>query len=189
MKKRIWCMLLFALCLVLFPIPMQAWAAGTDTGLHTYCVCNGCQKYFADEEGKNEITKEDTVIALLLPAIITGGDLQWTKGSKEGLAVKSSGSPEGGVTVLVDGKELGSEHYQSEGDDITVTITADYLETLSEGTHRLTIRSAGGDADADFTVNAPDHTLTIVIVSVICVLSLVSAGLVYVFIIRKRKNR
>lgn len=149
----------------------------------------GCQKYFADEEGKNEITKEDTVIALILPAIITGGDLQWTKGSKEGLAVKSSGSPEGGVTVLVDGKELGSEHYQSEGDDITVTITADYLETLSEGTHRLTIRSAGGDADADFTVNAADHTLTIVIVSVICVLSLVSAGLVYVFIIRKRKNR
>lgn len=178
-------MLLFALCLVLFPIPMQAWAAGTDTGLHTYCVCGGCQKYFADEGEKNEITKEDTVIALLLPAIITGGDLQWTKGSKEGLAVKSSGSPEGGVTVLVDGKELGSEHYQSEG----VTITADYLETLSEGTHRLTIRSAGGDANADFTVNAPDHTLTIVIVSVICVLSLVSAGLVYVFIIRKRKNR
>lgn len=129
------------------------------------------------------------MIALLLPAIITGGDLQWTKGSKEGLAVKSSGSPEGGVTVLVDGKELGNEYYQSEGDDITVTITADYLETLSEGTHRLTIRSAGGDADADFTVNAPDHTLTIVIVSVICVLSLVSAGLVYVFIIRKRKNR
>lgn len=129
------------------------------------------------------------MIALLLPAIITGGDLQWTKGSKEGLAVKSSGSPEGGVTVLVDGKELGNEYYQSEGDDITVTITADYLETLSEGTHRLTIRSAGGDEDADFTVNAPDHTLTIVIVSVICVLSLVSAGLVYVFIIRKRKNR
>ena len=103
--------------------------------------------------------------------------------------MKSSGSPEGGVTVLVDGKELGNEHYQSEGDDITVTITADYLETLSEGTHRLTIRSAGGDVDADFTVNAADHTLTIVIVSVICVLSLVSAGLVYVFIIRKRKNR
>lgn len=164
-------------------------ATDKTVGNITYWYCDGCQKYFADEEGKNEITKEDTVIALLLPAIITDGDLQWTKGSKEGLTVKSSGSPEGGVTVLVDGKELGNEHYQSEGDDITVTITADYLETLSEGTHRLTIRSAGGDADADFTVNAADHTLTIVIVSVICVLSLVSAGLVYVFIIRKRKNR
>lgn len=123
--------------------------------------CTACDKYFADANGKTELTAENTVTEKVPPSIIQGSDAQWKKGESSTLTFRSNAAFEDFAEVLVDGAVLPSESYEKRNGEgnIIVELRESYLEQLAEGEHALAIRSARGDATTHFTVEAaPDET-------------------------------
>ena len=123
--------------------------------------CTACDKYFADANGKTELTAENTVTEKVPPSIIQGSDARWKKGESSTLTFRSDAAFEDFAEVLVDGTVLPSESYEKRNGEgnIIVELRESYLEQLAEGEHTLAIRSARGDATTHFTVEAaPDET-------------------------------
>lgn len=123
--------------------------------------CTACDKYFADANGKTELTAENTVTEKVPPSIIQGNDARWKKGESSTLTFRSDAAFEDLIEVLVDGAALSSESYEKRNGEgnIIVELRESYLEQLAEGEHALAIRSARGDANTHFTVEAaPDVT-------------------------------
>lgn len=123
--------------------------------------CTACDKYFADANGKTELTAENTVTEKVPPSIIQGNDARWKKGESSTLTFRSNAAFEDLIEVLVDGAALSSESYEKRNGEgnIIVELRESYLEQLAEGEHALAIRSASGDATTHFTVEAaPDET-------------------------------
>ena len=123
--------------------------------------CTACDKYFADANGKTELTAENTVTEKVPPSIIQGNDARWKKGESSTLTFRSDAAFEDLIEVLVDGAVLPSESYEKRNGEgnIIVELRESYLEQLAEGEHALAIRSARGDATTHFTVEAaPDVT-------------------------------
>ena len=123
--------------------------------------CTACDKYFADANGKTELTAENTVTEKVPPSIIQGNDARWKKGESSTLTFRSDAAFEDLIEVLVDGAALSSESYEKRNGEgnIIVELRESYLEQLAEGEHTLVIRSASGDATTHFTVEAaPDET-------------------------------
>lgn len=123
--------------------------------------CTACDKYFADANGKTELTAENTVTEKVPPSIIQGNDARWKKGESSTLTFRSNAAFEDFAEVLVDGAALSSESYEKRNGEgnIIVELRESYLEQLAEGEHTLAIRSARGDATTHFTVEAaPDET-------------------------------
>ena len=123
--------------------------------------CTACDKYFADANGKTELTAENTVTEKVPPSIIQGNDARWKKGESSTLTFRSDAAFEDLIEVLVDGAVLPSESYEKRNGEgnIIVELRESYLEQLAEGEHALAIRSARGDATTHFTVEAaPDET-------------------------------
>ena len=123
--------------------------------------CTACDKYFADANGKTELTAENTVTEKVPPSIIQGSDARWKKGESSTLTFRSNAAFEDFAEVLVDGAVLPSESYEKRNGEgnIIVELRESYLEQLAEGEHTLVIRSARGDATTHFTVEAaPDET-------------------------------
>lgn len=123
--------------------------------------CAACDKYFADANGKTELTAENTVTEKVPPSIIQGNDARWKKGESSTLTFRSDAAFEDLIEVLVDGAVLPSESYEKRNGEgnIIVELRESYLEQLAEGEHTLAIRSARGDATTHFTVEAaPDET-------------------------------
>ena len=123
--------------------------------------CTACDKYFADANGKTELTAENTVTEKVPPSIIQGSDTRWKKGESSTLTFRSDAAFEDLIEVLVDGAALSSESYEKRNGEgnIIVELQESYLEQLAEGEHALAIRSARGDATTHFTVEAaPDET-------------------------------
>lgn len=123
--------------------------------------CTACDKYFADANGKTELTAENTVTEKVPPSIIQGNNARWKKGESSTLTFRSDAAFEDFAEVLVDGAALSSESYEKRNGEgnIIVELRESYLEQLAEGEHTLAIRSARGDATTHFTVEAaPDET-------------------------------
>ena len=123
--------------------------------------CTACDKYFADANGKTELTAENTVTEKVPPSIIQGNDARWKKGESSTLTFRSDAAFEDFAEVLVDGAALSSESYEKRNGEgnIIVELRESYLEQLAEVEHTLAIRSARGDATTHFTVEAaPDET-------------------------------
>ncbi len=118
--------------------------------------CTACDKYFADANGKTELTAENTVTEKVPPSIIQGSDARWKKGESSTLTFRSNAAFEDFAEVLVDGAVLPSESYEKRNEEgnIIVELRESYLEQLAEGEHTLAIRSASGDATTYFTVEA-----------------------------------
>ena len=123
--------------------------------------CTACDKYFADANGKTELTAENTVTEKVPPSIIQGNDARWKKGESSTLTFRSNAAFEDFAEVLVDGAALPAESYEKRNGEgnIIIELRESYLEQLAEGEHTLAIRSARGDATTHFTVEAaPDET-------------------------------
>ena len=141
---------------------LEAIAATAATNGRVECWhCTACDKYFADANGKTELTAENTVTEKVPPSIIQGNDARWKKGESSTLTFRSDAAFEDLIEVLVDGAALSSESYEKRNGEgnIIVELRESYLEQLAEGEHALAIRSARGDATTHFTVEAaPDET-------------------------------
>lgn len=88
------------------------------------------------------------------PEMVSGKDLVFTKGSKEPLVFASSAGFADFIRVEIDDTVLDSKEYTVEGDNTTVTISADCLNKLDNGNHTVSIVSKNGTASAQFTVKA-----------------------------------
>ena len=162
-------------------------ATAASTGTVAHWRCTACGKLFADADGKREIRSEDTVTKKLAPSILDGANGEWRKGDENGLTFSSDAEFSDFVEVLVDGKPVASENYERQGGGIIVELKASYLETLAEGEHTLTIRSASGDATTRFTIAASNSTNAWVWI----IIGFIALGIgvtVAVFVIRKRKT-
>ena len=136
-----------------------------------------------------------TAIAIdkLAPSIIDGRNAKWNKGGENNLTFKSDAVFSDFVEVLVDGKTITAENYEKREGSIIIELKASYLETLAEGEHTLTIRSASGDATTKFTVEAeivspPTGSTNVWVWIVVGVVAIGACAAVVVFVIRKRKK-
>lgn len=169
-------------------------ATAAATGTREYWRCNACGKLFADAAGKNEITSLDMTLEKLAPTIIEGMNGRWNKGCEDALMFRSDAAYEDFIEVLVDGAVISADNYTAREGSIIVELKADYLASLTEGEHTITIRSASGDATARFTVEAmilapktePEDTAAWEIGAVVILGILIVA--VVVFVIHKRKT-
>ena len=125
-----------------------------ETGNKAYWHCKDCGKYFADENGENEIALSDTVLSKLAPEIIEGGGQTVTKGEKKELTFRSNAAFSDFIRVELDGSTLDAAHYTAKEGSTVVTLTADYVGTLSAGEHTIGIVSESGTAATTFTVKA-----------------------------------
>lgn len=128
-------------------------ATVTETGNKEYWHCKDCGKYFADENGENEIELADTVIAKLPPEIIDGIGQSITEGEKKELSFTSNAAFSDFIRVELDGKTLDEKNYTVKEGSTVVTLKADYVAALSAGEHTLGIVSESGIATATFTVS------------------------------------
>ncbi len=142
-----------------------------EDGNTEFWACETCKQYFSDKEGLQEITLDSTVIPAtghhyegglctvcgsmdpdFKPAIISGGNSVWQKGSHTGLTFTSDAAFSHFLKVQVDGKDLDKMSYTVQEGSTIVTLNPAYLETLTAGEHTLAIVSESGSALAVFTV-------------------------------------
>ena len=124
--------------------------------------------------------------------IIEGANGSWTQNSDGTLTVRANGEFSKFDYVKVDGKRIDSKNYTAKSGSTIVTLSKDYLATLSVGQHALAVVfNDGGEARTNFTVNAvtPDNPQTgdhsgIVLAVVVL---LVSGGALTVLGIAKKK--
>ena len=124
--------------------------------------------------------------------IIEGANGIWTQNSDGTLTVRANGEFSKFAGVMVDGKVLtAGKDYTAKSGSTIVTLSKDYLATLSVGTHKLTVLFNDGEARTNFTVNAVtpnnpqtgDHSGIVLAVAVL----LVSGGALTVLGIAKKK--
>ena len=128
-------------------------ATVTETGNKEHWICKVCGKYFADENGANEVKLDDIVISKLPPEIIEGKEQSLTAGEKKELTFRSNAAFGDFIRVELDGKTVDPKNYTVKEGSIIVTLNADYVETLPAGKHTLGIVSTSGTADIAFTVD------------------------------------
>ena len=121
------------------------------TGNSVYWYCQECDKYYSDEKAENEITLEDTIIAKL-PKLMTGANQEWTKGSQNGLTFKIDTDIKEFTKVLVDGKELKNTDYEIKSGSTILILKPSYLDTLSDGRHKLCVEFTTGNVEIEFTI-------------------------------------
>ena len=128
-------------------------ATSSAAGNIEYWYCDGCDKYFEDEDAEEEFEngRDDTVIPKL-PAITEGGAQTVTVGEKKALTFTSDAAFEEFVRVEIDGVTLDGKNYTVKEGSTIVTLNADYVAALAAGEHTLNIVSEGGTATAKFTV-------------------------------------
>ena len=103
---------------------------------------------------------EDAIAGLQLKEPVVSGSYQiteganstWNKGNTNGLTVTSNGDFSKFIAVKVDGTEIAAENYTVESGSTIVTLNVAYLETLTEGTHTLTLVYTDGEVSTEFTV-------------------------------------
>ncbi|MFR0543560.1 hypothetical protein [Limosilactobacillus reuteri] len=132
-------------------IPAKA-ATVTETGNKKYWHCLDCGKYFADENGTNEIKLDDTVTQKLPPEIIEGKGQSITAGEKKELTFRSNAAFGDFIRAQLDGKTLDETNYTVREGSTVVTLKADYVATFSVGEHTIGIVSQSGTATTTFTV-------------------------------------
>ena len=129
-------------------------ATVTATGNKEYWHCLDCGKYFADENGTNEIKLGDIVTAKLPLEIIEGKGQSLAAGEKKELTFRSSAAFSDFIRVELDGNILDAANYSVREGSTVVTLKADYVATLSAGEHTIGIVSTSGTAATKFTMNA-----------------------------------
>ena len=165
-------------------------ATVTATGNKEYWHCKDCGKYFADENGTNEIKLGDTVISKLPLEIIEGKGQSITAGVKKELIFKSNAAYSDFIRVEIDGKTLDEKNYTVKEGSTVVTLKADYVATLSAGEHTIGIVSESGTATAEFVVNAepPMAGDNIYVMLWIAVLFVSGAGVIQTTVYGKKKR-
>ena len=163
-------------------------ATAATFGTKEHYKCSGCGKLFSDGDGKAEVTAENLIIGKIPPKITEGDGNRWVESSEKPLAFRSDAAFEDFTEVLVDGEKLSSESYAKFDDGIKIELLPEYLGTLSEGAHTITIRSEWGEATAEFSVEKTAAAKSLAWLRILIVIIVTGGGVTAYVIIRKKKN-
>lgn len=83
---------------------------------------------------------------------IDGANGEWLKNSGKDLGFKADGEISKFTGVKVDGTLIGADKYTAVTGSTLVTLKKDYLETLSDGKHTLTVVYTDGECTTEFEV-------------------------------------
>ena len=86
--------------------------------------------------------------------ILDGANSSWTQNSDGSLSIRGSGAFSKFVGVKVDGSLVDAKNYTVKEGSTIVTLKADYLNTLSVGTHTFEILWTDGSASTTFNIKA-----------------------------------
>ena len=86
--------------------------------------------------------------------IIEGANGSWTQNSDGTLTVRANGEFSKFTGVKVDGKIIDTKNYTAKSGSTIVTLSKDYLATLSVGNHTLTVVFNDGECSTNFAVRA-----------------------------------
>ena len=90
--------------------------------------------------------------------IIDGADSKWTQNTDGTLAIRGDGAFAKFRSVKVDGNLVDPSNYTVTEGSTIITLKADYLKTLSEGSHTFELVWTDGSASTNFTIAAkPDN--------------------------------
>lgn len=84
--------------------------------------------------------------------MIDGTDNTWTQNTDETLVFRANGDFSKFTDVLVDDELVDKKNYTAVSGSTIVTLKADYLNTLSVGTHNLTIVYNDGECSTNFEI-------------------------------------
>ena len=86
--------------------------------------------------------------------IIDGADSSWTQDTSGSIAIRGNGDFAKFQSVKVDGNLVDPSNYTVTEGSTIITLKADYLKTLSEGSHTFELVWTDGSASTNFTVTA-----------------------------------
>ena len=76
----------------------------------------------------------------------------WTIGQDGSLTFTANGAYSKFTGIKVDGVLVDAKYYTAKSGSTIISLNADYLNTLSAGTHTLTVLYTDGEAEAEFEV-------------------------------------
>ena len=165
-------------------------ATVTETGNIEYWYCTDCRRFFADADGKNVITQEDTITPKLPPEIIDGMGQSIFAGEEKALSFTSNALFADYIRVELDGTPLPALYYTVREGSTIVTLKAEYVATLAVGEHTIGVVSENGTAETTFSVNPQlPQTGDNSRITLWMALLLISGGLLTAACIRKRSAR
>lgn len=86
--------------------------------------------------------------------IIEGANGTWTQNSDGTLTFRANGDFSKFTGVKVDGTLIDAKNYTAVSGSTVITLKADYLKTLSVGTHKLTVVYTDGECSTNYEIKA-----------------------------------
>lgn len=113
-----------------------------------YMQINGDYGY----TGSYSVTMTVEVQAVGDYSIIEGTNGSWTNNSNGTLTFRANGDFSKFTGVKIDGTLIDPKNYTAKSGSTIITLKADYLKTLSVGTHKLTVVYTDGECSTNFEV-------------------------------------
>ena len=88
--------------------------------------------------------------------ILDGANSDWKQNTEETITIRGNGNFSKFVGVKIDGNTIDAKNYTAKEGSTIITLTTDYLKTLSIGTHTFEIVWTDGSASTNFTVSKND---------------------------------
>ena len=88
--------------------------------------------------------------------ILDGANSDWKQNTEETITIRGNGDFSKFVGVKIDGNTIDAKNYTAKEGSTIITLTTDYLKTLSIGTHTSEIVWTDGSASTNFTVSKND---------------------------------
>lgn len=90
-------------------------------------------------------------------SIIEGTNGSWTQNTDGTLTFRANGDFSKFTGVKIDGTLIDPKNYTAKSGSTIITLKADYLNTLSVGTHKLTVVYNDGECSTNFEIKAPQN--------------------------------
>lgn len=88
--------------------------------------------------------------------ILDGANSDWKQNTEETITIRGNGDFSKFVGVKIDGNTIDAKNYTAKEGSTIITLTTDYLKTLSIGTHTFEFVWTDGSASTNFTVSKND---------------------------------
>ena len=88
--------------------------------------------------------------------ILDGANSDWKQNTEETITIRGNGDFSKFVGVKIDGNTIDAKNYTAKEGSTIITLTTDYLKTLSIGTHTFEVVWTDGSASTNFTVSKND---------------------------------